>query len=278
MDPTLPPETRVGRAALAVADLDELTDFYRNVVGLAVLERSTERALLGVGDAKLLRLEAAPDGVNRHSRAAGLYHVAFRVPTRAALGDALGRVIDRWRLSGASDHLVSEALYLTDPAGNGVEMYRDRPRAAWPDAPEGEVKMANDPLNLDSLAADAAGEDAALAGTDVGHVHVEVSDLDTFRSFWVDTVGFAETTTYPGASFVAAGDYHHHLAGNVWHGRSAEAAGLGLSWFEVVLPDADALAGLRDQVEASGATVTPTDSGFETADRDGIRVRFHAED
>jgi catechol 2,3-dioxygenase len=273
MDPTLPPETRVGRTALAVADLDGLTDFYRDVVGLGVLEQSAERTVLGVGDAELLVLESAPDSIAQHSTAAGLYHNAFRLPSRAALGDALDRVRGRWQLSGASDQLVSEALYLTDPAGNGVEMYRDRPRAEWPDAPEGEVRMATDPLDLEALAADAAGEDAAPADTDVGHVHLEVTDLDSFRWFWVETVGFSQTTTYPGASFVAAGDYHHHLAGNVWHGRSEKAGGLGLSWFEVVVPDADALASLQERVETSGATVTSTDSGFETADHDGVRVR-----
>ncbi|MFC7227161.1 VOC family protein [Salinirubellus salinus] len=277
MTPTLPPASRVGRTALTVADLGTQTDFYRDVVGLAVLERSSEWAVLGADDVELLVLESAPDAGERHSRAAGLYHNAFRVPTRAALGDALGRIRGHWQLSGASDHLVSEALYLTDPEGNGVEMYRDRSRTEWPDAPEGQVRMATDPLDLESLAADAAGEGAAPAGTDVGHVHLEVADLATFRSFWVDTVGFRETTTYPGASFVAAGDYHHHLAGNVWHDRSGEAGGRGLSWFEVVVPGADALAALRDRVAATDAAVTSTDTGFETADHDGIRVRFRVE-
>ena len=277
MTPTLPAETRIGRTALAVADLAELTGFYRDVVGLAVLERTDDRVVLGAGDTPLLVLESAPDSPGRHSAAAGLYHVAFRVPDRAALGDALDRISDRWQLSGASDHLVSEALYLTDPAGNGVEIYRDRARAEWPDAPDGRVKMATDPLDLESLAADAAGADATPAGTDIGHVHLEVTDLDSFRSFWVDTVGFAETTTYPGASFVAAGGYHHHLAGNVWHHRSGEAGGRGLSWFEVVLPDRDSLTALGERLTASPRPVERTESGFRTVDDDGIQVRFRAE-
>lgn len=277
MTPTLPAETHVGRTALTVSDLGELTDFYRDVVGLDVLGRTDERTVLGAGETPLLVLESAPDSLARHSTAAGLYHVAFRVPDRAALGDALSRVSDRWQLSGASDHLVSEALYLTDPEGNGIEIYRDRPRSEWPDAPEGRVKMATDPLDLESLAADAAGAEAAPAGTDVGHVHLEVTDLDGFRSFWVDTVGFSQTTTYPGASFVAAGDYHHHLAGNVWHHRSAEAGGRGLAWFEVVVPSADSLAALRERVAAGPRPVDAHEEGFETTDGDGIRVHFRLE-
>jgi len=188
MRDTLPASTRVGRVALTATDVDELAAFYRDVVGLAVISRTADRATLGAGDTSLLELREDASAQPRPASAAGLFHTAFRVPDRGALGDALDRVRDRWRLTGASDHRVSEALYLRDPEGNGVEIYRDRPRDEWPTT-DGRVEMTTAPLDLDALAADASGADAAPAGTDVGHVHLEVTDLDESREFYVDALG-----------------------------------------------------------------------------------------
>ena len=271
----LPAETRVGRTALRVADLDGMVAFYRDVVGLHVLDRSVATATLGAGGMALLVLEADEDAGARAGP--GLYHNAVRVPSRAALGDVLGRVREHWELDGASDHRVSEALYFTDPEGNGVEVYRDFPRESWPETDDGRAGMATDPLDLPALEAAAAGGDRVPAGTDIGHVHLEVSSLDGAREFYVDALGFALRDTYPGAVFVAAGGYHHHLAGNVWHHRSGEAGGRGLSWFEIVLPDADSLAALGERLAASPRPVERTDDGLRTVDDDGIRVRFRAE-
>ena len=277
-DPTLPDATRLGRTALAVADLDETAAVYRDVVGLEVLDREGGRATLGAGGAPLLVLEADPDAPERPRSAAGLYHNAVRVPDRAALGDALARIRERWRLDGASDHGVSEALYLTDPAGNGVEVYRDRPRDAWPVGDDGRVRMTTDPLDLDAVAAAADGRDAAPPGTDLGHVHLEVTSLPAFEEFYVDALGFEVQAAVPKARFVGAGGYHHHVGANTWHGRSDPAAGRGLDWFEVVLPATDDLEALRSRLADRDVPVAGTDEGFEATDPDGLRVRFRAGD
>ncbi|MUW14897.1 VOC family protein [Halorubrum sp. CBA1125] len=292
----LPADTRLGRTALRVADLDATTAFYRDVVGLAVLDRDGDRATLGVDETPLLVLDRDGDRPARDRTEAGLFHVAFRVPSRAALGAALARVRERWRLGGASDHRVSEALYLDDPEGNGVEIYRDRPRESWPVAADGTVNMPTEPLDLDAVAAAAADEtdgtgdsdlvDRAPSGTDVGHVHLEVTSLAAFEAIYVDGIGFELGMTGPEVRFVAAGGYHHHLAANTWRGRTDPATGRGLAWFEVVVPDAAALAGVRERLDAVGdrrqddrddVGVVERDDGIEVTDCDGIVVRVRTE-
>ncbi|EMA70218.1 glyoxalase/bleomycin resistance protein/dioxygenase [Halorubrum aidingense JCM 13560] len=282
-DDPLPAETRIGRAALRVADLDETVAFYRDVVGLTVLDRGVDEAVLGADGTELLVLERDPDLPERGRTDAGLFHTAFRVPSRAALGEALARVRDRWRLDGASDHRVSEALYLADPEGNGVEIYRDRPREEWPVAEDGTVTMTTEPLDLEAVAAATAAAaergDRVPPGTDVGHVHLEVTSLSAFEAVYVDGLGFALGMTGPDVRFVAAGGYHHHLGANTWRGRTTPAAGRGLAWFEVVVPDAAALAAVRERlasVASDGAVdvrVAERDDGIEVVDADGIAVR-----
>ena len=286
----LPPETRIGSAALRVADLDETTAFYRDVVGLAVLDRDDERAVLGAGGTPLLVLERDADRPARNRTDAGLFHTAFRVPSRAALGEALGRVRERWRLDGASDHLVSEALYLDDPEGNGVEIYRDRPREEWPTDGDGTVRMATDPLDVEGVAAAADGDgtgsaalvDRAPTGTDVGHVHLEVASLAAFEAVYVEGLGFDVGMSGPDVRFVAAGGYHHHLGANTWRGRTTPAAGRGLAWFEVVVPDAAALEAARTRLDAVASesdvefALEGREYGFTVTDADGIEVRVRA--
>lgn len=281
MDPdtdVLPAGTRIGRTALRVGDLDSLTAFYRDVVGLAVQRRTDARAVLGAGETPLLVLERGADAPARGPNGAGLYHNAFRVPSPAALGDALGRIRDRWPLDGASDHGVSEALYLTDPEDNGVEIYRDRPREEWPRGEDGRVRMGTDPLALDTVAAAAGGDAGVPAGSDLGHVHLEVTSLDAFRACYVDVFGFEVQVTVPAAAFVSAGGYHHHVGANTWHERTAPAEGRGLDWFEVRLPSTAALDGLRDRVEASQFGLHEREEGLAVTDADGIEVRFRVQE
>ncbi|MEF8840315.1 MAG: VOC family protein [Haloarculaceae archaeon] len=281
----LPSETAVGRAGLVVNDLDSVSGFYRDVVGLAVRAREGGRATLGAGGEPLLELTADPDAPDRSGRGAGLFHTAFRVPSRSALGDALVRIEREWELTGASDHHVSEALYLDDPEGNGVEVYRDRPRAEWPTDEDGRVEMDTLPLDVEALAADAGGEPSAPPGTDVGHVHLEVSDLSVARQFYAGTLGMNVRQEWgPDALFVAAGDYHHHVGLNAWNRRSEPRAGRGLDWFELVLPDEASLEAVRERFEDGGVEVMPaeegstdgetSDGGFELRDPDGIPVRL----
>lgn len=274
---TLPQGTRIGRTALRVNDLDELTGFYRDVVGLSVLDESETRSVLGVADTPLLVLEGDADAPTRHRSGAGLYHTAFRVPSRAALGDALARIRNHWQLGGASDHWVSEALYLTDPEGNGIEIYCDFPRDEWPRSDDGRVRISTEPLDLDTIEAAATGNTQAPPGTDIGHIHLEVSSLDAFRDFYVDTLGFEVQTTVPAASFVSAGGYHHHIGANTWHHRTAPISGPGLSWFEVVVPDQATLTDVQSRLESSAIPVTETDGGLIVHDPDEIEVRIRVD-
>lgn len=274
---SLPTGTRIGRTAIRVADLEEMTEFYREVVGFSVLRRSDTTSVLGVDDTPLLVLEWEEGALERHRSGAGLYHNAFRVPSREALGDALARIRDHWHLGGASDHWVSEALYLTDPEGNGIEIYRDYPRDEWPSAADGSVRISTEPLDLTPLEAGATGDSTVPPGTDVGHVHLEVSSLEGFRDFYVDTLGFEIQTSLPSASFVSAGGYHHHIGANTWHHRTAPNDGRGLAWFELVVPDSETLDAVRDRFEAVDVPVTDMNHGIEVTDPDGITLRFQVE-
>ncbi|WP_276249113.1 VOC family protein [Haladaptatus sp. YSMS36] len=273
----LPQETRIGRTALHVSELEELTKFYRTVVGLSVLEKSDTRSVLGVADTPLLLLEGEADAFTRHRSGTGLYHIAFRVPSRGALGDALVRVRDHWQLGGASDHWVSEALYLTDPEGNGIEIYRNFPREDWPISEDGTVRISTEPLALDSIEAAASGANQVPPGTDIGHVHLEVSSLSAFRDFYVDTLGFEVQTTVPAAAFVSAGGYHHHIGANTWHHRTNPVSGRGLSWFEVLVPERESLDGVRERLAAKGISLTVTDDGLVVHDPDEIEVRIRVD-
>ncbi|MFC3570576.1 VOC family protein [Paracoccus simplex] len=237
---------QIGRVALIVNDLDKVGDFYRSAIGLERLSGGGEELVLGAGDLPLLALRR--DRAARHRpREAGLFHTAFLLPDRAALGRWLRHAADRQiGLDGASDHLVSEALYLRDPEGNGIEIYADRPRSAW--QTDGRaVRMDSIALNLQGLldAADAPWA-GAPAGSVVGHVHLQVGNVAEAETFYMNRLGMDRSAHMFGASFFATGGYHHHLAGNIWNSRgagprSADAAGLA----EVVLAaDADALAAL----------------------------------
>jgi len=274
--PRLPPETSIGRVSLRVGDLDSVLAFYRDAVGLRVHERTPERAVLGAAD-PCLELRATEDPPRRTNET-GLYHTAFRVPDRAALGDALDRV----DVDGASDHLVSEALYTQDPEGNGVEIYRDKPRVEWPDAPDGEVRMDTLPLDLEALRADAGGAKKAPETTDVGHVHLEVSSLPETRAFYADALGLAPTQELRGALFLAGVDagsagksdpgvYHHHVGANVWRGRSEPPTGRGLDAFELRVP-ADDIERAVERLRAAGHTV----EDGRVSDPSGIDVLLRA--
>jgi catechol 2,3-dioxygenase len=254
-----------------------MTAFYRDVVGLSVLDTGDATSVLGVADAPLLVLEDAKEARERHRSGAGLYHNAFRVPSREALGDALGRIREHWQLSGAADHWVSEALYLADPEGNGIEIYRDYPRDEWPLADDGSVQIGTEPLDLDRIEAAGTGERQAPPGTDVGHVHLEVRSLEAFRDFHVETLGFEVQATVPDAFFVSAGGYHHHVGANTWHHRTTPSDGLGLSWFEVLVPTPSVLDALRERIGARGISVTETDDGIRVADPDDIEIRIRVE-
>ena len=216
--------------------------FYRDVLGFAETHREGRIAVLAPpGGRTLIELHEKTDAIARPRRSSGLYHFAILVPSRAALGRSLRRLTDkRWPISGAADHLVSEALYLNDPDGLGIEIYRDRPRDTWRNASSGEIAMATDPLDLQGIHDEPGAESKWTgldAGTVIGHVHLHVPHLDTAEAFYCGRIGFSPMVRgYPGALFVAAGGYHHHLGLNTWMGvgapRPPENA-VGLSRFTI---------------------------------------------
>jgi len=215
----------IGRVALRVSDLDASIDWYGRVVGLSLVERRDGHATLGAPDGGpvLLELRAAERPGMIPRRAAGLFHTAFLYPTRAALGAALARIVaGRATLTGASDHAVSEALYLDDPDGIGVELYRDRERSEWPPPAAGDkVFMTTGPLDADGVLAAAQGDlpDAA-AGVTVGHAHLKVANVEDAVSFWTGEAGMELMTRFGAdAAFLADEGYHHHIGANSWHSR-----------------------------------------------------------
>jgi catechol 2,3-dioxygenase len=221
---TLPADIAFGPICLAVADLSRSVAFYQDVLGLRLHGRDGRQAVLGAA-APLVRLVAQP-GARPVQRAAGLYHVALRVPQRADLADVLAHLlaIDA-PLLGAADHIVSEALYLADPDGHGIEVYHDRPRSAWYDA-RGRFLLTTQPLDGNGLLALADGRRWAQLpdASDIGHVHLQVGDVAAHVGFYTDVIGFAVMARIAGAAFIAAGGYHHHLGLNSWAGRDLAAA------------------------------------------------------
>jgi catechol 2,3-dioxygenase len=268
----------IGAVALKVRDLPLLTAYYRDAIGLAVLTQEPDRATLGAGGVPFLHLERAPDAKPDDPRAAGLYHTAFLVPTR---GDLARWLIDaaqkRVPLTGASDHFVSEAIYLDDPEGNGIEVYRDRGPEEWQWTGD-RIKITTDPLNLDDLVAAAGNEPwrGAPDGTRIGHVHLRVGDVETAERFYRDVIGLAVTRVRGGASFMSSGRYHHHVAANVWHSMGAprrDPQRAGLAWFSFEA-DAAAFADVKARLAAAQAPLKETATGIETADPWGTVVRI----
>lgn len=272
---SLPADTRLGRTALRVADLAAVADFYRDVVGLEPVDRSDGIVTLGAEETPLLVLYEDENADPRHRAGTGLYHNAFRVPSRDALAAAHHRIRANWRLNGASDHGFSEALYLADPEGNGVEVYRDRPRDDWP-REDGTLRAPTRPLDLGSLETAETDHEASVPpATTLGHVHLESASIPAARSFYAETLGFEVTIDLaPSALFFAAGDYHHHVAVNAWQRRSNPASGRGLAWFEILVPDDDGFDALRRRLDEAGIAVEEPRDGIEVTDPDEIPIRI----
>ncbi|MDB6453260.1 VOC family protein [Falsirhodobacter sp. 20TX0035] len=210
---------RIGRVTLTVNDLPKMTAFYRDALGLNVLSADTAEALLGA-DAPLLVLRADPAARRPEGREAGLFHTAFLLPERRDLASWLLHAVgSRLPLAGASDHDVSEALYMHDPEGNGIEVYWDRPRSDWAWT-DGIVRMGTYPLDLDALAQTGQRWSGAPSSTTVGHVHLQVGALPVAEEFWTGQ-GADITHRYPGGTFFGWNGYHHHIATNVWNSRGA---------------------------------------------------------
>ncbi len=224
---SLPADAHIGQVTLTVSDRDRSLAFYRDVLGFEEASRAGRVSRLGApGGRVIIELHERKGAIPRPRRSSGLFHFAILVPSRAALGRSLRRLSEtRWPIAGASDHLVSEALYLSDPDGLGIEIYRDRPRDSWQKLLNGEIAMATDPLDLQGVYDEPGAETpwrGLEAGTIMGHVHLHVPQLETAEAFYCGQIGFDPILRgYPGALFVAAGGYHHHLGLNIWAGTGA---------------------------------------------------------
>jgi catechol 2,3-dioxygenase len=282
---------RIDTVTLAVSDLSRGAEFYTRVLGLPVIAREADRVELGLDAAQpaLVLLDiAAPTPLP--PGATGLYHVAWLHPSRSALAESMRRVVaGGWMFEGAADHGVSEALYLSDPDGLGIEIYADRPRELWPRPADGDgVSMYTRPLDLEDLLAQFPGEpQATLAqGSTVGHVHLKVADVPRTCAFYRDALGLAQQAQLPSAAFLAADGYHHHVGLNSWQSAGARPApetAPGLRAVEFELGDELALQALAERLEAHAGgerTVshgTNEDGGrLSVRDPDGQLLRFRA--
>ena len=291
MTELLPGDTRMGPVSLDVADLDALTAFYRDVLLLQVLAERPSEVDLGRGGETLVTLRHRPDLPKGERRSAGLFHTALLHPDRATLAATLASVAIRvpQLYTGAGDHLVSQAFYLDDPEGNGIELYWDRPRDEWR-WQDGRVVMDTlyiDPNgfigeHLTDAARDLLSTEperrSALDGLDgtVGHVHLKVGDAELAKRFYVDLLGFELTADVPGAVFVSAGGYHHHMAMNTWRsaGAGLRAPGLGLGRVDITLPDVTEVARAADRLRAHGVQLRDTGATVELDDPCGNLVRL----
>jgi catechol 2,3-dioxygenase len=268
----------IGAIALKVRDLDRVSAFYRDGLGLEVIESDKNAVSLGAGGVPFVHLEHAPNAKPDDTRTAGLYHTAFLLPTRGDLARWLLYVSEkRVPLTGASDHFISEAIYLDDPEGNGVEVYCDRPTEKWEWTGD-SLKITTDPLDLDDLVSAAGRETWAGApgGTRIGHVHLRVGNVEQAEKFYRDEIGLAVTRRRGGASFMSSGRYHHHIAGNVWHSNGAgrrDEDRAGLTWFSFETADAATFDAVKACLTQADAPISEIAGGIETSDPWGTRVR-----
>ncbi|WP_374396297.1 VOC family protein [Tabrizicola sp.] len=261
---------RIGAVRLKVRDLGAVSAFYQSVLGLSPVATGEDRITLGTAGTPLLKLVGDPDLAPLDPRQAGLFHTAFLMPTRADLARWVAHVAEaRVPLQGASDHIVSEALYLADPAGNGIEVYADRPVSDW-HGESGEIRMSTDPLDLQDLLQSAEGTEWSgfpEAGS-VGHVHLQVGDTAEADRFYRDVLGLDIAARYPGASFYGSGGYHHQLAGNVWNSRRASRRPEGMAGLEAV----EML--VRDAINITAIAARADSAGIaSTRNADGLTVR-----
>jgi catechol 2,3-dioxygenase len=277
--PHIDPSAHIGAVELTISDLERSLNFYQSRLGFVVHRRDERVAWLGAGGADLVVLSQSRDAP-RVRGTAGLYHFAILTPSRADLGAALRRLAETDTvLQGAADHGVSEAIYLADPDGNGIEIYRDRPRVEWPFVGD-RLRMGADPLDLDGLLSEAeGGSGASLArGTVIGHVHLHVSRLDEAERFYVDILGFDLMQRYgPSALFVSAGGYHHHIGLNTWAGVGAPpppAGAIGLRFFVVELPHTESFSAVVERLDAAHVPVDAIDKSILARDPAGNSVKF----
>jgi catechol 2,3-dioxygenase len=278
------PDTHIGTVTLRVSDLGRSLAFYEGVLGFQQRSRTAKEAVLSAqDDVLLLRLQELTGAPPQHRWSAGLYHVAILLPTQADLGEVLLRLANAKIPIGQGEHLVSQALYVSDPDGQGLELYRDRPREMWQWV-NGQVKMVTEGFDLRPLmdAAQQSGQfwEVLPAGTRIGHIHLRVGDLAQARDFYHTILGFDITANLPGALFLSAGGYHHHIGLNTWQSQGAGPAPtdtVGLQEFVVALPHRAALSEVQERLVARNVAIEEqADNSIVVADPWRNRVKLLA--
>ncbi|EFS01019.1 VOC family protein [Listeria seeligeri] len=270
---------RLGEVVLNVGHLEEMAGFYQEVIGLTLLEKNERVVRLGVSGSNeaLLVLRKIDNAVVPEVPRIGLFHTAFLLPTRENLADVLVHLIKSgYPIDGAGDHAYSEALYLHDIEGNGIEIYADRAKTDWMRDAEGNLPMVTEEVDVDGLLKIATGEafTEMPVGTKIGHVHLQVSDVDKAEQFYRRALGLNLTTAIPSARFFAAGDYHHHIGTNMWAGRNLQnrqEQEVGLAWFTIITPDKEAIS---KQLEEQGYQVNRFEKTISVVDSNGIMIHF----
>ena len=277
----LPDATHIGRVRLQVAELDRSVAYYEKVLGMRTLSRSETSAQLGPQDDDRTLIELTEkNGARAVPRRGllGLYHFAILLPDRASLGRFIAHLEEIGVYAGMSDHLVSEAVYLTDPDGLGIEVYADRPRDTWRIA-DRQLEMATKPLDVASVITAAAGKkwDGLPPGTVIGHVHFYVGDIDRAASFYHAGLGLDKIVwSYPGALFMSAGGYHHHVAVNTWAAGASPATNddARLVEWELIVPDAAAVQAAATSIATAGYRIDRDGDAMVASDDWGIRLRL----
>ena len=274
-------DTHIGHVHLYVADLTRSLSFYREVIGLQLLRQQDRVAeLTADGKRPILIIEQQAQPLPKQPRTTGLYHFAILVPSRQDLAHTLTHLLHTgYPLQGAADHQFSEAIYLSDPDGNGIELYADRPRSEWVWS-DGELPFVSDPLDGDGLlaAADDTPWTGLPSGAIIGHVHLHVADLQAAKTFYCDGLGLDITIPFRNrALFVSAGGYHHHIGLNTWNGEGAPAPApesIGLKWFSLVFPDDAERQQVLQRLAEIGAPVKTDNEIPFTCDPSGNHIQL----
>ena len=277
----LPDATHIGRVRLQVADLTRSIKYYETVLGMRVLNRAESTATLGPNGKEHALIELTEkSGARQVPRRGllGLYHFAVLLPDRASLGRFIAHLAEIGAYAGMSDHLVSEAVYLTDPDGLGIEVYADRPREGWKAAAR-QIEMTTKPLDVQSVVTAAGGKkwDGMPPGTKIGHVHFYVGDIDRAASFYHSGLGMDKIVwNYPGALFMSAGGYHHHVGVNTWAAGASPASldDAKLIEWELVVPDQDSVRNAGKSIAEAGYSVDADGDTMIASDDWGISVRI----
>jgi catechol 2,3-dioxygenase len=271
----------IGAIGLVARDLDLLANYYQRLLRLTVLERTDRVARLGVAGVMLIEIEHHPDAKPDDPSQAGLYHTAFLMPTRADHARWIMHIAkNRVPITGASDHGVSEAFYLDDPEGNGVEVYNDRPQEKW-QRQDGMIVMPTKQLDVEAILTEIDRADASYSvapeGLRIGHIHLRVGNVEQAEAFYRGAIGLDLTRRRGGATFMSSGGYHHHVGANVWHSNGAgprDRARAGLAWYSIEVSDPTAIDTIGGRLSAARAPLDRTSDGVETADPWGTRIRL----